>query len=194
MSFKDLGDSAGCAGTLRHRARPSLLSAHRRRHHPSSSHRIRTPQLLSPRPPTRRSNAHLPQPCTAKSALATVPRSGRPLTPPPCRRTGGSPRPAYLITAAAGLPVMARPHVTCPFCGGRPVKKRPWLAGAQIGASAGGLGASLLLASPREAYLKCHGCMIKYIDTRRDARTLLRGLHVERRATFQVRCYYVSEN
>lgn len=32
--------------------------------------------------------------------------------------------------------------------------------------------------------------MTEYVDTGRDARALLRGLHVERRAAFQIRCYY----
>lgn len=78
----------------------------------------------------------------------------------------------------------------CPFCGGRPVERGPWLEGAKIGASAGGIGASLRLASSSEAYLKCYGCMIEYVDTGRDAKTLLPGLQVERRAALQIRCHY----
>lgn len=59
-----------------------------------------------------------------------------------------------------------------------------------MGASAGGIGASLRLPGPRESYLKCYGCMIEYIDTKRDAKTVLRGLRVERRVAFQTRSYY----
>ena len=58
-----------------------------------------------------------------------------------------------------------------------------------MGASAGGIGASLRPANS-EAYLRCYGCMIEYVDTGRDAKTLLHGLHVERRAAFQVRSYH----
>ena len=84
---------------------------------------------------------------------------------------------------------MARPD-PCPFCGGRPVKKRPWLAGARVGANAGGIGGSFRLADSREAYLKCYGCMIEYVAAERDVKTILRGLRVERAADFQIRCYY----
>ena len=58
-----------------------------------------------------------------------------------------------------------------------------------MGAGAGGIGASLRPASS-EAYLRCYGCMIEYVDTRRDVKTMLQGLQVERRAAFQVRSYY----
>ena len=84
---------------------------------------------------------------------------------------------------------MARPS-TCPFCGGRPVERGPWLAGTEMGASAGGIGASLRLPGRRESYLKCYGCMIEYVDTGRDVKTLLPGLQVERRAALQIRCHY----
>ena len=54
----------------------------------------------------------------------------------------------------------------------------------------GSIGASLRPANSREAYLKCHGCMIEYVDTGRDARALLCGLRVEPRAAFQIRSYH----
>lgn len=59
-----------------------------------------------------------------------------------------------------------------------------------MGASAGGIGATLRLSGRGETYLKCYGCMIEYIDTGRDARTLLPGLEVERRAALQIQCYH----
>ncbi len=59
-----------------------------------------------------------------------------------------------------------------------------------MGASAGGIGATLRLSGRGETYLKCYGCMIEYIYTGRDARTLLPGLQVERRAALQIQCYH----
>lgn len=82
------------------------------------------------------------------------------------------------------------PSGTCPFCGGSPVKKKPWLAGARIAAGAAGIGASLEAADPREEYLQCRGCMIEYVDAERDIETILQGLRVERAVAFQIRSYY----
>lgn len=88
---------------------------------------------------------------------------------------------------------MALPD-TCPFCGGNPVKKQPWLAGARIGAGAGAgatsIGGSFRPANSREEYLQCRGCMRQYVDAERDIKTILRGLRVEPRVAFQIRRYY----
>lgn len=82
------------------------------------------------------------------------------------------------------------PSGTCPFCGGSPVKKRPWLAGTRIAAGAAGIGASLEAPDSREEYLQCRGCMIEYVDAERDIETILQGLRVERAVAFQIRSYY----
>ena len=174
MTAFNINDLPGRAADLLPRTLPVLPSSRRRhrRHTPRSTSLLCTLPLRPPVP-----------------AFATVLRAGRPLAPPLRRRTGGALCPAYYITPSSGLPAMAhRPPAPCPICGGRPVRKRPWLAGASIGAC--GIGASLRPANSREAYLKCHWCMTEYVDTGRDVRALLRGLHVERRAAFQVRCYY----
>ena len=88
---------------------------------------------------------------------------------------------------------MALPD-TCPFCGGSPVKKRPWLARARIDASAGAgaasIGGSFRPANSREEYLQCRGCMKQYVDAERDIETILQGLRVEPRMAFQIRRYY----
>ena len=124
--------------------------------------------------------------------------------PLPAKLPGRAPRlsVAHYITPTPYFPVMARNRrrrnrrlpssPECPFCGGLPVKKRPWLAGAKFSAGAAVISASASLRppGPGEAYLKCHGCMIDYIDTGRDARTLLPGLRVEPDVYFQMRRYY----
>lgn len=76
----------------------------------------------------------------------------------------------------------------CPFCSGRPIKRGQRLAGAEIGAGAGGIGACLPPAGPREAYLQCSGCMIERIDAKGDAKVMPRGTRVDSPAAFQVRC------
>ena len=79
---------------------------------------------------------------------------------------------------------------TCPFCGGRALRKRPLLGGVELGA--GMAGAALSVKSPRsaESYLHCNGCMIDYIRADRDAETVAAGLLIEPWAAFQARHYY----
>lgn len=79
---------------------------------------------------------------------------------------------------------------TCPFCGGRALRKRPLLDGVELGASMAG--ASLSVKSPRskESYLHCNGCMIDYIRADRDVETVAAGLLIEPWAAFQARHYY----
>ena len=97
---------------------------------------------------------------------------------------------AFLITIPRVSAAMPRRPDPCPFCGGRPVKRGPWLAGARISAKGGGIGGSLRSPGPCDTYLKCNGCMIEYVSAERDIETILRGLRVEHEVAFQMRCYY----
>ena len=73
---------------------------------------------------------------------------------------------------------MAAPD-PCPFCGGRPVRKRPALDGARIGVRVAGTGASLRAKGSGETYLRCNGCGTEYVPAERDIGNILSGLEVE---------------
>ena len=74
---------------------------------------------------------------------------------------------------------MAAPSTTCPFCGGRPVRKRPILDGAKIGVRVAGIGASLETKRSGGSYLRCNGCAREYVPAERDIGNILSGLEVE---------------
>lgn len=73
---------------------------------------------------------------------------------------------------------MAAPD-PCPFCGGRPVRKRPALDGARFGVRVAGTGASLRAKRSGESYLRCNGCGTEYVPAERDIENILSGLEVE---------------
>ena len=78
---------------------------------------------------------------------------------------------------------------TCPFCGGRALRKRPALAGAKVSAALAGTGASL--EAPRSApYLHCNGCTFDFVRADRDVKTIAAGLHVDPRVAHQIRHYH----
>lgn len=79
---------------------------------------------------------------------------------------------------------------TCPFCGGRASRRRPPLGGAELGASAAGVGLSLRAAGAGGWYLHCDGCTADFVRADRDVGTIVAGLRVDPRAALQVRHYH----
>ena len=79
---------------------------------------------------------------------------------------------------------------TCPFCGGRALRKRPLLGGVELGAGMAGVALSVKSPRSKESYLHCNGCMIDYIRADRDVETVAAGLLVGPWVALQARHYY----
>ena len=85
---------------------------------------------------------------------------------------------------------MAAPPDPCPFCGGRPAKVKPLLAGARIGVQVAGTGASLETKESDSSYLRCDGCAREFVPAERDIGTILSGLRVDSRVPHLIGLYH----
>lgn len=85
---------------------------------------------------------------------------------------------------------MAAPSATCPFCGGRPIRKRPLLDGALIAFHTALGGASVEPKQSGESYLKCNGCAREFVPADRDIENILLGLRVEPSVLPLIRRYH----
>lgn len=79
---------------------------------------------------------------------------------------------------------------TCPFCGGRALRKKPALDGMELGARVSGAGLSFKAPKAGESYLHCNGCTIDYIRADRDIETIAAGLLIGPLVALQARHYY----
>ena len=85
---------------------------------------------------------------------------------------------------------MAAPAAPCPFCGGRPIRKRPLLDGAKIAFHTALGGASVEPEQSGETYLKCNGCAREFVPADRDIENILFGLRIEPSVPHLIRRYH----